>query len=61
MSRFNIFKYQRIYDVEMFGSITDFMIVRDVDGELMVADIGGIGDQHIKFFISIPYPDLLVC
>jgi hypothetical protein len=42
-----------IGDVDMFGSITYFVIVSDVDGGLIVAKHGSIGKRYIKFFEGV--------
>jgi hypothetical protein len=60
-SRFNILMHQMIGDVDMFGSITYFVIVSDVDGRLIVAKHGSLGNRHIKFFEGVRKPDPLFC
>jgi hypothetical protein len=58
-SRFNILRHQIIDDVDMFGSITDFVIVRNVDGDQIVAKHGYNGNCQIKLFEGIRQSDPL--
>jgi hypothetical protein len=52
-SRFKIFTQYMICDVDIFGLITYFVIVSDVDGCLIVTKDGSIGNRHIKFFKEV--------
>jgi hypothetical protein len=42
-----------IGDIDMFGSITYFVIVSDIDGGLIDAQHGSIGNRYIKFFEGV--------
>jgi hypothetical protein len=42
-----------ISDVDMFGSITYFVIVRDVDGDLIIAKYGSVANLDIKFLEGV--------
>jgi hypothetical protein len=48
-SRFNILAHQMISDVDIYGSIIDYMIVSNIYGSLIVAKHGSMGNRQIKF------------
>jgi hypothetical protein len=53
LSSLNILTYQMIGEVDMFGSITDFVILTNFDGGLSFAKYSSIGNRYMKFFESI--------
>jgi hypothetical protein len=53
LSRFYSLNYQMIGSIDIFGSITYCEIVSDVDGGLIVAQHGCIGNRNIKFFEGV--------